>query len=102
VIVDLGPRDVPAVLVDLDLGAAGENGAFTGRLHRDRCVPRGTIVARCGAGTVEIVSASPGQGYQLDDEQEGARVRFESDETHVEVRVSCRDGRPVGQVEIED
>ena len=64
--------------------------------------PRGTIVARCGAGTVEIVSASPGQGYQLDDEQEGARVRFESDETRVEVHVSCRGGRPVGQVEIED
>lgn len=64
--------------------------------------PGGTVVARCTGGVVEIVSASPAQGYGLDDEPEHARVRFESDETEVEVRLSCQDGRPVGEVRVDD
>jgi hypothetical protein len=64
--------------------------------------PGGTIVARCTAGAVEVVSASPAQGFRLDDEQEHSRVRFESEETDVEVRLSCQNVRPVGVVEIDD
>ncbi|GAA0925644.1 hypothetical protein [Pseudonocardia zijingensis] len=64
--------------------------------------PGGTVVARCTGDVVEIVSASPAQGYGLDDEPEHARVRFEAEETEVEIRLSCRDGRPVGEVRIDD
>jgi hypothetical protein len=64
--------------------------------------PGGTVVARCAGGAVEIVSASPAQGYGVDDEPEHARVRFESEESEVEVRLGCRDGRPVGEVRVDD
>ena len=62
----------------------------------------GTVVARCGTGGVQIVSVIPAQGFQLDDEQEGGRVRFESDDTRVDVHVRCSDGRPVGDVDVDD
>jgi hypothetical protein len=64
--------------------------------------PGGTIIARCIGDVVEIVSASPAQGFGLDDEPEHARVRFEAEETDVEIRLSCRDGRPVGDVRVDD
>jgi hypothetical protein len=64
--------------------------------------PGGTIVARCAGDVVEIVSASPAQGFRLHDEREGARVRFESDEERVEVRLHCESGRPVGAVRLDD
>ncbi|WP_433290073.1 hypothetical protein ACQPZQ_42200 [Pseudonocardia sp. CA-142604] len=64
--------------------------------------PGGTIVARCTGGVVEIVSASPAQGFRLDDEREGARVKFESEEETVEVRLRCESGRPVGAVRLDD
>jgi hypothetical protein len=63
--------------------------------------PGGTVVARCMDGAVEVVSASPAQGYRLD-EQEYARVQFESEETDVDVELRCRDGRPVGVVEVDE
>ncbi|GAA1191317.1 hypothetical protein GCM10009608_28720 [Pseudonocardia alaniniphila] len=64
--------------------------------------PGGTIVARCAGDVVEIVSASPAQGFRLDDEREGARVEFESEEQKVEVRLRCESGRPVGAVRLDD
>jgi hypothetical protein len=64
--------------------------------------PGGTIVARCAGDVVEIVSVSPAQGFRLDDEREGARVRFESEQTKVEVRVSCQGGRAVGAVKLDN
>ena len=64
--------------------------------------PAGTVVARCVGGAVQVVSTSPAQGYRLDDEQSHTRVRFESEETDVDVRLSCQDGRPVGVAEIDD
>ncbi|HET6258418.1 MAG TPA: hypothetical protein VFE39_07185 [Pseudonocardia sp.] len=64
--------------------------------------PGGTVVARCVGDTLEIVSASPAQGFRLHDEREGSRVRFESEESKVEVRVSCQGGRPVGAVEVDN
>jgi hypothetical protein len=51
---------------------------------------------------VEVVSASPAQGFRLDDEREGTRVRFRSEGTDVRVWLSCQDGHPVGTVEIDD
>jgi hypothetical protein len=64
--------------------------------------PGGTIVARCTGNAVEIVSASPAQGFRLDDDREGSRVQFESEDATVEVQLSCQDGRPVGAVAVED
>jgi len=63
--------------------------------------PGGTVVARCVGDALEIVSASPAQGFRLHDEREGSRVRFESEESKVEVWVSCQGGRPVGAVEVD-
>jgi hypothetical protein len=61
----------------------------------------GTVVARCGPEGAEVESATPAQGYQIHD-SDGGRVRFEADEVEVEIELSCRDGRPVQQVEIDD
>jgi hypothetical protein len=47
---------------------------------------------------VEVVSATPAQGFRLHDEHEGFRVRFRSDESDVRMELSCQDGRPVGAV----
>jgi hypothetical protein len=63
--------------------------------------PGGTIVARCTGSAVEIVSASPAQGFRLDDEREGSRMQFESEDTKVAVQLSCQGGRPVGAVEVQ-
>src|SRR5512139_3656906 len=56
----------------------------------------GTVLARC-APELEIVSATPAQGYRLKDVEPhdgGARVRFETHDSRVEVTVSCAGGTP--------
>ncbi|WP_103382607.1 hypothetical protein [Pseudonocardia dioxanivorans] len=68
--------------------------------------PGGTVVARCDATTPRVVSASPAQGFEVDDAGDDSgdhpgRVRFESDDTRVEVRLSCVDGAPAGEVRVE-
>ncbi len=62
--------------------------------------PGGTVVARCDAGVPVVVSTAPAQGFRVKDEggEDGGRVRFEADESEVEVRLSCRDGRPVAEI----
>ncbi|NMH98060.1 hypothetical protein [Pseudonocardia acidicola] len=65
----------------------------------------GTVVARCVNGVAQVITATPAQGYGVHGEQESGdrpRVRFESDGTRVEVRLSCQDGRPVGQLRVDD
>jgi hypothetical protein len=58
----------------------------------------GTVIARCTpAGGIEVVSASPAQGYGLKDveaEDGGQRVRFETGRTRVEVQLTCVSGQP--------
>jgi hypothetical protein len=47
----------------------------------------GTVLARCAAGGVEIVSANPAQGYQADtDDRE---VTFSAGDLEIEVRLRC-------------
>lgn len=60
----------------------------------------GTVVARCAGGVAEIVSASPAQGFRVDSEpgEDPGRVKFESGDVEVEVRLTCRDGRPVPEI----
>ena len=64
----------------------------------------GTVLARCVNGAVQVVSATPAQGYQLHDEggEDAGRVRFESGNRRVELQLSCRDGRPVASVRAQD
>lgn len=66
--------------------------------------PGGTVVARCTGGAVEVVSASPAQGFRVHDEgaEDAGRVRFESEDTEVEMRLSCLDGQPVSDTRVDD
>jgi hypothetical protein len=64
--------------------------------------PGGTVVVRCEGATPRIVSASPAQGFELKDSDGGAdRVRFDGDDIEVDVRLSCSNGVPVGDVRVE-
>jgi hypothetical protein len=60
----------------------------------------GTVLVRC-TPDVEIVSATPAQGYRVEDIEPndgGQRVRFRSGGTRVEIRIHCRGGEPQAQV----
>jgi hypothetical protein len=48
----------------------------------------GVVSARCVDGDPRLVLATPAEGYRTKDSS-GARVRFESSNDRVEVRVSC-------------
>ncbi|ODU00574.1 MAG: hypothetical protein ABS81_23245 [Pseudonocardia sp. SCN 72-86] len=64
--------------------------------------PGGTVVVRCEGTTPRIVSASPAQGFELkDSDGDGTRVRFDGDDIEVDVRLSCVNGTPVGDVCVE-
>lgn len=58
----------------------------------------GTVFARCAPGGVEVVSATPAQGFSVDSEDEDdeaddhPHVRFRSGEREVEVRLRCVGG----------
>ncbi|MGE0298597.1 hypothetical protein [Pseudonocardia sp.] len=59
----------------------------------------GTVAARCVDGRPQVVAATPGQGFRVDDPGERRdEVTFESEALDVEVRLACRDGAPVAQV----
>lgn len=59
----------------------------------------GTVAARCVDGRPQVVAATPGQGFRVDDPGEKPdEVTFESEALDVEVRLGCRDGLPVAQV----
>ena len=64
----------------------------------------GTVLARCTGGRPEVVSATPAQGFrvQTEDEDGGPRVRFRAGDMRFEVNLRCVDGRPVGDVEVDD
>ncbi|HEU5469442.1 MAG TPA: hypothetical protein VFV67_02225 [Actinophytocola sp.] len=62
----------------------------------------GIVYARCEPG-VDIVSASPAQGYRVKDiepEDGGQRVRFESGRVRIEVTVTCASGTPRASVRV--
>jgi hypothetical protein len=64
----------------------------------------GTVLARCTGGTLEVVSATPAQGFrvQTEDDDGGPRIRFRSGDTRFEVNLRCADGRPVADVQTDD
>jgi hypothetical protein len=59
----------------------------------------GIVVARCVDGGVEVVSATPAQGWGVHDEggEDRGRVRFENGRDRVELRLSCAGGEPQAQ-----
>jgi hypothetical protein len=61
----------------------------------------GTAVAACVSGQASLLSWTPAQGYQVDDVDPGpgnhAKVKFEGDQTEVEVEVHCEAGRPIAR-----
>jgi hypothetical protein len=63
----------------------------------------GHVVAQCQGGQAYLVLWSPAPGYRVRDVDRGprddARVRFESDEREVEMRVTCAGAEPRAAVE---
>jgi hypothetical protein len=62
----------------------------------------GTVIARCTAtGLVEIMTATPAQGYAVDGDDEledHPSVKFTSGDTEIEVRLRCVGGTPQAEV----
>lgn len=66
----------------------------------------GTVIARCAGALVQVVSASPAQGYQVDpdddDLDDHPSVKFQSGEREIEVRLRCAGGVPVAEIRYDD
>ena len=66
----------------------------------------GTVIARCTAsGLVEIMTATPAQGYAVDGDDEledHPSVKFKSADTEIEVRLRCVNGAPDAEVTYDD
>jgi hypothetical protein len=66
----------------------------------------GTVIARCTtAGLVEILSASPAQGYQVEREdgvEDHPEVKFTSGDRKVEIRLRCVNGIPDPEIKLDD
>jgi hypothetical protein len=66
----------------------------------------GTVIARCTAdGLVEILSAAPAQGYEVEREDhvdDHPSVRFSSGHRRVEVRLRCVNGIPNAEIKVDD
>lgn len=66
----------------------------------------GTVVSRCTAnGLVEVITATPAQGWWLDHEsgsEDHPSVRFTNGEEKYEVRLRCVNGSPVPDVKHDD
>lgn len=64
--------------------------------------PGGSIIARCQGHSVYLVSWTPRQGFESDDEIRGpartAYLEFESDHLKVHVTIQCRRGAPHPQI----
>lgn len=68
--------------------------------------PGGSVVASCTAGKATLTSWSPNQGYQTDDVDRGpdktAKIKFDSDEQELTVKVDCPGGQPTAHTTAED
>lgn len=67
--------------------------------------PGGTILASCARQRVVVSSASPAQGFRVDeddDDDEGStEVKFNSENVEVTAKLSCAGGKPRARVERE-
>lgn len=65
----------------------------------------GTVIARCvTSGLVEILSATPAQGYSVDDDEleDHPSVKFKSADTEIEIRLRCVNGIPEAEISYDD
>jgi hypothetical protein len=67
----------------------------------------GTVISRCTTtGLVEVLSASPAQGYQVEQEDheldDHPSVKFTSGRQKVEVRLRCVNGVPNPEIKYDD
>ena len=66
----------------------------------------GTVLAHCtAAGLVEIVTATPAQGYSVDsddDVENHPSVTFSSATTEIEVKLRCVNGTPEAEITYDD
>jgi hypothetical protein len=63
----------------------------------------GTVLAQCRGEVVEVVSMTPAQGFRVEDQDEdGDKVTFKSDEIKVKMHLSCADGLPTARETIDD
>ncbi|WP_214109910.1 hypothetical protein [Acrocarpospora catenulata] len=64
----------------------------------------GTAVAACTGGQARLLSWTPAQGYQVDDVDPGpddhVKVKFEADDSEVEIEIRCSGGIPVAREKI--
>src|SRR4051794_19155535 len=101
-----GQRVLDPTEVDARLAAAGPapvapTPAATTPAAGSKVFPTdgGVVVARCRDGVVDVVSATPAQGWGVHDEagEDRGRVRFENGGDRIELRLSCADGVPQAQ-----
>lgn len=66
----------------------------------------GSIISRCVPGGVEVISAVPAQGYQVetddDEDEDHPSITFTAGETEVEVRLRCVNGTPEPEIRRDD
>lgn len=66
----------------------------------------GTVFSRCTAtGLVEILSATPAQGYAVDsddDLEDHPSVKFGSANTEIEIKLRCVNGTPEAEITYDD
>lgn len=88
-------HDTPAASGQPGSPAAPAPGAVTRTLGTQG----GTVIARCSAGQVTLVSWSPAQGFESEDVHAGpalaARIKFGSHGTDIEVTITCSGAVPV-------
>ncbi|MFG1826313.1 hypothetical protein ACGFIJ_27850 [Microbispora bryophytorum] len=94
------PSPAPADAAPVDVSGGQTPGAATGR--RLVSTGAGSLIARCEGGLVRLQSWTPAQGFEVDDVDPGpddrARVKFESDESGLEIEVRCAGGVPVPRI----
>jgi cytoskeletal protein RodZ len=63
----------------------------------------GTVLARCAPGGVEVLGATPAQGFQVESDDDGIddhpKITFVTGEREIEVRLRCTGGRVTHTVE---
>ncbi|MGH3319878.1 MAG: hypothetical protein ACRDN9_06785 [Streptosporangiaceae bacterium] len=79
--------------------------SVSGQVTRALDAPGGSVIARCRGTNAYLVSWTPRQGFESDDQVRGpartVSAKFESEDLDVFVTVNCRGGAPVSHVATE-
>ncbi|MEU7942570.1 hypothetical protein [Microbispora bryophytorum] len=100
------PSPAPADAAPVDVSGGQTPGAVPATGRRLISTGAGSLIARCDRGLVRLQSWTPAQGFEVDDVDPGpddrARVKFESDESGLEIEVRCAGGMPVPRISRHD